>query len=227
MNARNLAGEWDEAARHLVRAHGADADRLLSLGPTLSQLNWVHFDTHAALEIAGWQPPARHVHRDLPDPSDPSDGPDRFKPFRSAPSSLTLPPTTWADSCIDYHHTGLPQTGMFPWNGSYVITGDWASMAAEELGKYFAAGCPQKSHVSYSPTALAVGEHFAARGRRDVSAGQAVAEFRGLIRRHAEAVALRFQVKSGFPAVRALPDPQRPFSARTEQQSIPRQTRRR
>lgn len=38
MNDRTQAGEWDEAARHLVRAHGAAPDRLLSLGLPFNHL---------------------------------------------------------------------------------------------------------------------------------------------------------------------------------------------
>lgn len=197
-----LAPEWDEAARHLVRAHGADPNRLLSLGVPVNQLKWVHFDTHAALEIVGLQPPDGHVHRELPDPNlDPQgDRSDpRFKPFRSAPSGPKAAPTSTASYYAEYTDTGLPQTGMSPW-WERDVTGRWASMAVEELGEYFSDGCPEYE-FGRSETYCKLHEHFAAHGQRVVTADQAVAEFREGIRRQAAAVAFRFQVKASLPAV--------------------------
>jgi hypothetical protein len=189
MNDRNQAKEWDEAAHHLVRAHGADPDRLLSLALPLNQLKWVHFDTHAALEIAGLQPPAGHAHRELPDPGldERPDEAVRFRPFRSAPSGPGLAATYGAHFYADYRYTGLPQTGMVPPEDARDVAGRWASMAVEALGEYFAVGCPKTNYgVSCSPAARAVREYFAARGQANVTAGQAIAEFRDGIKAHAD-----------------------------------------
>lgn len=221
-----LAPEWDEAARHLVRAHGADPNCLLSLGVPVNQLRWAHFDTHAALEIAGLQPPDGHVHRELPDPDlDPQgDRSDpRFKPFRSAPSSPGAAPTPTASYYAQYADTGLPQTGMAPWRGAGDVTGRWALMAVDELGGYFSDGCPEYG-LGCSETYRKLHEHFAARGQRVVTAGQAVAEFREGIRRQAAAVAFRFQVRASL-AVIGRPGPQQPSSARTGQHSSRRRVR--
>jgi hypothetical protein len=67
---------------HLVQAHeqgdgvaaepfDAHAERLVGYALNLSQLRWVYFDTHAALDIAQARPPDGHVHRALPDPGGP------------------------------------------------------------------------------------------------------------------------------------------------------------
>src|SRR5205823_691680 len=123
----------------LVRAHGADPDRLLSLGLPLNKLLWVHFDTHTALEIAGLQPPVGHLHPDLRDPDldARSDDPESFTPLRTAPSSPTPAPTFWARFYADYSYTGLPQTGMCPPQEAGDVTGRWASMATKTLGGHF------------------------------------------------------------------------------------------
>ena len=190
MNDRNQAREWDEAARHLVRAHGADPDRLLSLGLHLNHLKWVHFDTHAALEIAGLQPPGGHVHREFPDPN--LDAPaESFDPFRRAPSAISPAANYDARLYADYSYTGLPQTGLCPPHDAGDVTGRWASMAVKALGGHFAAGCPKTNYaVAFSPADRAVREHFAAHGEPNATAGQAIAVFRDWIRRQAAAVSL-------------------------------------
>jgi hypothetical protein len=228
MNDSNQVREWDEAARHLVRAHGADPDRLLSLGLPLNQLKWVHFDTHAALEIAGSQPPVRHVHPELLDPDLDArpDEADRFKPFRSAPSSPTPAATYWAHFYADYSYTWLPQTGMCPHWDAGDVTGRWASMAVEELSEHFAAGCPEMNYrLSRSPAVRAVREHFAARGQEEnVTAAQAIAEFRDGIKHCAAAAGLRLLSRADLPAAAGRPGPRRP-PARTRPQRVPRQVR--
>jgi hypothetical protein len=200
MNDRDQARDWDEAARHLVRAHGADPGRLLSLGLHLNHLNWVHFDTHAALEIAGLQPPLGHVHGELPDPD--LDAPDHsVRPLPRAPSALSPAASDYARLFASYEYTGLPQTGLCPRYDAGDVTGRWASMAVDALGQHFAAGCPETDYaVVHSRAALAVREHFAARGQPEVTADEAIAEFRDGIRRCAEAVSLRRQTSADFPA---------------------------
>src|ERR1019366_1905117 len=103
--------QWDEAVRHLVRAHGADARRLEAYALPLAQLRWVHFDTHAALDIAQTRPPDGHAHAALPDPGRPGSPDQGYRPFPTAPGS--------AGGLADWRqprfmamrrHTGLPQT---------------------------------------------------------------------------------------------------------------------
>jgi hypothetical protein len=218
---------WDQEASHLVRAHGAHPNRLISLGLPLNQLLWVHFDTHAALQVAGLQPPVSHVHRELLDPDRGAGQPNsRFEPFRSAPSGVTPAPTYKAHFRADSSYTGLPQTGMCPPWDAGDVTGRWASMAVEALGGHFAAGCPEMNYgLSGSPVVRAVGEHFAARGQPNVTAGQAIAEFRDGIKRCADAVSVRLQIRADFPTVPGRPGPRRSSSVRTRQQRIPRQIR--
>ncbi len=221
----NDAQQFHEETSHLVRAHGADPNLLLSRGLPLNQVLWVHFDTHTALQIAGLQPPDRHVHRELPDPGRVGDG-SRFKPFRSAPSSVTPAATYGPHFYADSSYTGLPQTGMCPPYDAGDVTGRWASMAVDALGEHFAAGCPETNYgVAGSPAARAVREHFAARGQPDVTAGQAIAEFRDGIKRHADAISLRWQIRADFPAGPGRPTPRRSSSADTRRQRIARQVR--
>ena len=219
MNDRNQAREWDEAARHLVGAHGADPDRLLSLGLHLNHLNWVHFDTRAALEIAGLQPPNGHVHRELPDPDldAPAEG---LRPVNRAPSAVSSAANYNARLYADHNYTGLPQTGMCPPHDAGDVTGRWASMAVEALGEHFAAGCPTTNYaVSGSPAARAVREHF---GQLNVTADQAIAGFRAWIRCHADAVKLRLRARSDFPTGAGRPAARRSSGVRTQRQRIPR-----
>lgn len=216
MNDKNQAREWDEAARHLVRAHGAEPDRLLSLGLPLNQLFWVHFDTHTALEVAGLQPPVGHLHPELLDPGLDArpDEADRFKPLRSAPSGPTPAAAYGPHFYADHNYTGLPQAGMCPPWDAEDVTGRWALMVVEALGEHFAAGCPETNYlVSRSPTTRAMREHFSARGQADVTAGQAIAEFRDGINRCATAVSLRLLTRADFPAGPGQPAPRRSWAA--------------
>ena len=62
MNDLNAAEQWGEVVSHLVRAHGAEPGPLTGYALSLGQLRWVHFDTHAALDIAQRLPPASIDH---------------------------------------------------------------------------------------------------------------------------------------------------------------------
>jgi hypothetical protein len=104
MNDLNAAGQQAREATHLIRAHGADADRLAGRMLSAGQLRWLHFDTHAALEIAGTAPPDGHVHAALADPG------GRFT--------------------ASHEHCGLPQTEMDPGRSpGEDLTGRWLSAA--------------------------------------------------------------------------------------------------
>jgi hypothetical protein len=104
MDDMNAAGQHAREAEHLIRAHGADAGRLTGRLLSPGQLSWLHFDTHAALDIAQAGPPDGHVHAALPDPG-----------YRFTAS---------------HEHCGLPQTEMDPGRSpGEDLTGRWPSAA--------------------------------------------------------------------------------------------------
>ena len=215
---------YHEEASHLVRAHGAGAERLSGLGLPLNKLLWVHFDTHTALQVAGLQPPAGHVHRELLDPNQVTDS--RFAPLRRAPSSITHSANYDAHFYASDSYTSLPQTGLCPSPDAGDVTGRWASMVVEALGAHFAAGCPETDYaVVNSPAVRAVREHFTSGGEHNVTAGQAVAAYRDWIERQAGGVSPRSLIRDGFPAAVARTGSRRSSVIRARQRRIPPQAR--
>jgi hypothetical protein len=104
MDDMDAAGQHARETGHLIRAHGADAGRLTGRMLSAGQLSWLHFDTHAALDIAQAEPPDGHVHTALPDPG------HRFT--------------------ASHEHSGLPQTEMDPGRSpGEDLTGRWPSAA--------------------------------------------------------------------------------------------------
>jgi hypothetical protein len=186
MNDLNDARQWHEEVRHLVQAHGADPDRLTSFTLTLDQVHFVHFDTHAALDIAELRPPDGHTH------------PVRLDPGRSgraaAPSYRPFPPSasaqedalfeSWSisgrcDYLLAPAQTSLPQTCLWPRTEADLA--DWASAAVG--------------------ITLAFCERLDDGYNRD----QVVARIRGNIKGPAAAAAARLLVRAGFPAAPPLP----------------------
>jgi hypothetical protein len=180
--------QWDEAVRHLVRAHGADARRLEAYALPLGQLRWVHFDTHAALDIAQARPPDGHVHPALPDPGRPGSPDQGYRPFPTAPGA--------AGGLADWRqprfmamrrHTGLPQTEANPgfcWEPDLDLTGRWAAQAISQWS-------------TAHPLAVSTPR---LRLEANADPAQVLARFRSELRDLAGAVAARWLIRSNFPA---------------------------
>lgn len=140
MNEQDDARLWHQEVSHLVQAHGASPGRLSGLAHTLGQYRWVHFDTHAALDIAQMRPPDGHVHAELPDPGRPGQSPSCYRPFGSSPAgALSLPSTELPRFVAMTRHTGLPQTGMLASADLEDVTACWPSVALGQLRAHFDA----------------------------------------------------------------------------------------
>ncbi|MGH3405537.1 MAG: hypothetical protein ACRDRJ_24055 [Streptosporangiaceae bacterium] len=116
MNAPDAAVQYDQELTHLVGQHGADADLLVGYALNLAQIRWAHFDTHAALEIAGVRPPDGHVHPALLDPGGPGQPEVSFRPFLPSPAlgRWALPLSAPGRYPAWPEHTGLPQIKSAP-----------------------------------------------------------------------------------------------------------------
>jgi hypothetical protein len=157
---------------HLVQAHGADQRHLIANSTGTEYLQWVHFDTHAALEIAGLRPPDRHAH--------------------SAPVELGLPLRVPAPSL-----TSLPQTlaapGLEIWRCQ--VTG-WASAALLRNLAYEV----RRASMACGP-AVPQEDRPRKQGRLDEDdLEQAATEIRERIRAVADAAAARWLARTSFPA---------------------------
>ena len=195
MNDLNAAEQRSEAVGHLVRAHGAEPGRLIGCALSLGQLRWVHFDTHAALEIAHRLPPDGHAHAALPDPH--PDEQSLWIWFLTAPAGRKGHTTTWAPQFVAMsEYTGLPQTGASPGHEED-LTGRWPRVA---LGK--------------------VRAQFEARGEPDPD--QALTWFRDDLAHRADAVAVRWLAGGRFPAALAGPGIIAARTARRSGQQVPR-----
>jgi hypothetical protein len=119
--------EWHEMARHLIQAHGGDADALVGYTPTLEQLRFVHTDTHAALTIIGARPPDRHTHQAPTDSGWYEARPSSYRPFPPSPSASDDLFFTLKRHYPNPSYTGLPHTGSWPSDTSDLA--DWAALA--------------------------------------------------------------------------------------------------
>jgi len=181
MNDLTAPGQYDQELTHLVRAHGAEADRLIGYALNVTQLRWAHFDTHAALDIAQVRPPDGHIHPALADPGGPGRPSVSYRPFLPSPAlaGKALPLSAPCRFLATREYTGLPQTGATPpANSLEDVTGCWSSAAAE-----LTVSAAQRQ----------------ARGEADPD--QALAEYRGQLRILADAVAARWQETRQVTAV--------------------------
>ncbi len=172
MNDLNNARHWHGEVSHLVQAHGADPARLIAYTPTLEQARFVHFDTHAALEIAYLRPPDRHAHPAPVDPGWSEPRPPSYRPF--PPSATALENLLFTISrCFPLpSHTGLPQTAETP--ATEADLAGWASVA---LGRSLA----RAEWLGQTPA-------------------QATADYYGYIREHAAAAQARWLATGDFPS---------------------------
>ena len=139
MSDSDDARQWHELPSHLVRAHGAEPGRLPAVPFTLGQFLWLHFDTHAALEIARMRPHDGHVHRELRDPGRPGEPPRDWRPFEpSASGAQHLPSTNLPRFVAMTTSTGLPQTGMYADQDAADLTCCWPSVALAQLRAHLA-----------------------------------------------------------------------------------------
>ena len=81
------ARHWQETAQHLVQAHSALPDALISYAPTLEQLHFTHADTHEALAGNGTAAPDGHTHTGPSDPGYPYARDSSFRPFPPGPDA--------------------------------------------------------------------------------------------------------------------------------------------
>lgn len=108
-------------AKHLVQAHGAHTENLISCAPTLEQLQFAHADTHMALASINELPPDCHTHS-LPLNAGWCD--ERKQSFRPFPLSPTSRDDPFSFPCT--HHTGLPHTYLVP--GTKADLADWEAL---------------------------------------------------------------------------------------------------
>jgi len=195
MNDLNVAEQWGDVVGHLVRAHGAEPSRLIGYALSLGQLRWVHFDTHAALDIARRLPPDGHAHSALLDPQ--PDEQSLWIWFLTSPAGRKGHAPTWAPQFVAMsEYTGLPQTGASP-GREEDLTGRWPHVA---LGK--------------------VRAQFEARGEPDPD--QALAGLRDDLTNRADAVAVRWLASGRFPAALAKPGIIPARTARRPGRQVPR-----
>ena len=225
MNRTDAATLWHDETGHLVRAHGADADRLLALGLNLGKTQWVHFDTHAALDIAQVRPPDGHAHPVLgdpensaslrtwdrktetwqpviPNPEDPSEPLVYYRPFRgSGYARGRTVPYRGPKYVVPSEYTSLPQTEMCPPHDADV-TGRWAVLAIALMRRHLqgiASEGPAWRDPTYSSSLprrlLARREELA---RMDPE--QVIAGFRAEIRDLAASATNRWQHRTSIPA---------------------------
>lgn len=194
MNDLNAAGQRDDVVSHLVRAHGAEPGRLISCTLSPDQLRWVHFDTHAALDIAHRLPPDGHAHPALADPQ--PDEQSLWVWFLTSPAGRKGHAPAWTPRFVaTSEHTGLPQTGTSP-ACEEDLTGRWPPVA---LGKLRA--------------------QFETRGEPDPD--QALAGFRDDLAHRADAVAARWLANVSFPAGLARPGIMPARTARPPGRQVP------
>jgi hypothetical protein len=189
MNDLNAAEQWGDVVSHLVRAHGAESGRLIGYALSLGQLLWVHFDMHAALDIAQRLPPDGHAHSALLDPQ--PDEQSLWIWFLTSPAGRKGHAPTWAPQFVAMsEYTCLPQTGASP-GREEDLTGRWPHVA---LGKLRA--------------------QFEARGEPDPD--QALAGFRDDLTHRADVVAVRWLARPGIIPVRTARRPGRQVSRRAD-----------
>lgn len=195
MNDLDDARQWDEVARHLVRAHGARPRQLIAYALPLSQFRWVHFDTHAALEIAQVRPPDGHVHPALPDPGRPGQPYSAYRPFPSSPTGRKYrAPVLGAKFTVTSECTGLPQTGIYC-GPDADLTGRWSSLAVARLRAHI------ETRAEHGPPPPWKWESFERFGELlDMNPQQAPARFRDDLRHVADAAAARWLARVSFPA---------------------------
>lgn len=200
MNAPGEARQWHEEACHLVQAHGADPARLTACVVTLGHARWLHFDTHAALRIAGLRPPDGHTHPALRDPGRPGQTPSFYRPFPPAPTGR-VPMTRLRRYTAVPDLTGLPQTGVPPGAGEAEIT-DWARAA---LGRLLAtARARSKSGHELCMLAQAFGDSLArAAAHFESDPGLVTAVYSNRLNSLADAAATRWLAGTSFPAALA------------------------
>lgn len=114
MNPLDDARTWRDTVSHLVQAHGAEAAALTGYTPTLEQITFAHFDTHAALAIAGLRPPDGHDHPEQLPPGWSEARPESYRPFPPSPTAGEDSFFTWPQTFPAPRHTGLPHTGECP-----------------------------------------------------------------------------------------------------------------
>ena len=132
------ADQWNQQVSHRVLAHGADPGQLLGY-VSLGEIQWAHFDTHAALTAAGLRPPDGHGHPVRADMWPPMTipglaaplsqaralaGASSYRPFPGSPKARAGPFEHFGSPPLP-EDTSLPQTGLCPATGAGLT--DWAS----------------------------------------------------------------------------------------------------
>lgn len=130
MTSADDAGEWHLAVSHLVQAHGADRNLIISRSLTLEQVAFIHLDSHTALEYASLHPPDRHTHPAPLPPGWHEPRPGSYRPF--LPSPAAQDDLEFAEHFLLPEHLGLPLTGEHPGVGAQAADAeaelnDWAS----------------------------------------------------------------------------------------------------
>ncbi len=208
MNDLEGAKQWDEEVRHLVQAHGAEPSHLIGYALPLGQFRWVHFDTHAALDIAQMRPPDGHTHRVLLDPGRPGDPQSSYRPFlSSATGRKGHAPTLGAQFHAPSEHTGLPQTEMTPdyVEGGQDVTGRWAGLAIVQMRAHLEGLARADTYSERLIHQLTVPDRWISRykelGMKDPD--QVIAEFRDELRDAAAIAAARWSASASGAAVSA------------------------
>lgn len=116
---------WDELARHLVQAHGGEADALTSYRLTLDQVRFAHADTHLALAFIGAGPPDGHTHPRPMDAGEPTPRLASYFPLWSSPAANRNDLDPDGIRFPAPSQTGLPHTGIY--HVSSAELADWAA----------------------------------------------------------------------------------------------------
>ena len=219
MNDLNAAELYDRELTHLVRAHRAEPGRLTAAPLTLGQFRWVHFDTHAALDMAQMRPPDGHVHPELVDPGRPGEPVLDWRPFEPSPSgALDLPTTKLPRFVAMTVSTGLPQTGMCADQDAGDLTGRWPSVVLAELRAHFQSGPePDRALAGFLDDL----RHF----RDPAAAGRAENTGCAVVARHVLRQISRLKGSTGFLAPPTGPGDAAGRAARRPARPLPRQAR--
>jgi hypothetical protein len=211
MNGQDDAGQWDAEVRHLVQAHGAEPGRLIGYALPVNQLQWVHFDTHAALDIAQMRPPDGHIHRALLDPGRPDHPQSSYRPFLASPAGRKGHAATLA---ARFHapgvHTGLPQTEMSPdvvEGGQEDVTGRWAELVIVQMRAHLQGLADGDTYSARIVHNLSLPDRWRQRfedlGKKDPD--QVIAEFQDELRDAAAAAAAHWSGAASFRTLAARP----------------------
>jgi len=206
LNSLDDVRKWDEEVRHLVQAHGAEPGRLIGYALPLNQLQWVHFDTHTALDIVQVRPPDGHIHRVLVDPGRPDQPQSSYRPFLASPTGRNGHAlTALARFAVPSMYTGLPQTEMAPdCDPDGDVTGRWAELAIVELSAHLQGLASEDTSQRHG---LALpwwwGDRFGELGKQETD--QVVAKYRAELRGTAAAAAAHWSASASFRAVAARP----------------------